>query len=96
MDYAFNDELQKLSGKGSVFQKAINSLKGLGTKAKNLGKSIDKKVQTLGKSVTKGARKASGGRIKGDLRKKRTKRVAGYGTVGAGLLGALGLKELVD
>ena len=54
-----------------------------GGKAK--GKQLDKLVQRLGGAVGKGGRKVSGGRLSmGDLRKAKTKRMLGYGTVGAG------------
>ena len=101
---AFNDELDKLAGKGSVFKKIVNTIKGLGTKAKNLGKKLDSKAQQLGKTV--GTKTGIGTKTKKVKKGKKTKnvktmstkskRAVGYGTVGAGILGAAGLKELLD
>ena len=69
----------------AVYKKLI-----AGGKAK--GKQLDKLVQRLGGSVGKGGRKVTGGRLSmGDLRKAKTKRMLGYGTVGtAGTLAAGG------
>ena len=99
-DHAFNDELSKLAAKSTIFSKAIKSLKNLGAKAKDVGVKIDKKVQNLGKAV--GGKTGVGTKTRKVKGKKtqtmstKRKRQVGYGTIGAGLLGSLGLKEIVD